>query len=1799
MRFGGFVFVFLIVLLAFGVSAQSYSSSTATFVNTNVPADFKNYYSSEGRLSTYYPILSNPDSCQARQDILLQVAPAGCQPTVVRSDLLAEQNVPVFCQIDALKINPLLDIKEIRNIRFSGDYPDNVVGVGFHPANAALRTSDQLLGSPSITNIGYAVIVLKKNTNESSLPSAVNFTLNAQLDYFSGNALGVGRSEFLLEQTSDDDWKSERNKNSFLNGNFFVRLLEVDSNVAKVAIYSGDNIISTVNVNRGSQSSEVFLPGSYCQAGLRVQYNGFESVTDIAKIQIDDDVVDVSRGARFLNGKCYVRNLNYNGNNDGSVDLTCGTKSFSLSLSPNFIDIGDVVKKQGSEELFSVTGIDTIKGVYTVRDQNGKEEVLNGSFVIPVSSDKVYEAHYDSETEEYFSKAIADYESVSKGYSNVKNPDATQLEGVSSYGEDALKQAINLANDFDKEITEVRLIEEFLEEYPNSPDVNRYLLRLDRLYSVDASLAGTVLDLDNSFKTIKLLEISRPKQKSVASFFYGSQDFDVSEGESSGIGILNVTLDSVIDENNVRVTAYCNNGENNVFGNSYSLRLGDPGQSVCGGGVLRVNNIEVNKIARISLVPQAKTSGDTNFTVSIGIEKRAIQLSPDKTKERIDNLNKTIQKWQSLSDSLEKPIEDLKAACFATSAALTVKNFFTGLGGEALARQKVMRGPGGWDDRCQELVGQGFYSSLTECFNAKSSEINSDVSAYTKAINTANQKISGIENANTESSGGFFGDKVVDRDTASKILIGDIRSEFGDQTINVDGKEVKVNEIVTEDSYSKGNVRYEQLRDMYANLLLKSGSSGAVSEVGEDNAEKSLGLIGSYVQENQKFRSEFADSQKLVDQGYAKPADNDVLLGRGSVYAPVRDISESPTLTSLFSKSEEVTHSATLPLQDSRSLREFDQSVSGGLNSGTYVVGLSKLGDDSFSVEEVYQIKNGNQVQVSKSEFISEYRISRVITEQNVEYNNRFSPGTAEVKYFESEPYKGMPALVPFDLDTGWYVATKQSLSGFGNIKSFEASGRPVSFWICNIGDNKRPEFFEGIGDDICGRFDLTTGQSLNKFPGLSEGQTTQLVSQAVQALNDAAEQYGSKSIRINNQVFSVGSPTVGISGTQCQDFMSPEDCQLLFNVCDPVICPSSRCDLGGAYPVSDVIQTGVVGSALLCLPNYKQGIVLPVCLTGIKAGIDGYLSILKSHQQCLQENLDTGQTVGICDEISSVYTCEFFWRQVAPVANTLLPKIIQYAYSGGQGRGGGEYLTVQSAWDNAQASVDYMTKNYAQNAFDAFKVRSFEEAGTQVCRAFVSVKAPSQFETLIEPDSPPQFYGWFSEIPFTDATVPASSQYKVFYHIFAGNDRGVSFSVYMKDPPPSSYYASTPTVVVKSGFVGKGEFATETVDFTAPEGYKQLCVRIDDKEECGFSQVTSDFALNYVRDQFVSDEITRQDVTTESECISGGTNLAALLTPNVQEAAQGVIDPANYNKGVVRVCATDNPGRGTEPDRFIGVGYCGDQKITCWLDKESVDNALSSNVPEDAGIKNQTLQELENSQIAQLGGTDNFVADIEKTYSDLRTEKENLLQSSGKPKARNEVNKVIVGDLVDKINQLLSDNLLFDWQKAKLISLRAEIFDDLSRIFKGAVVTIDTPGEYETEINQTQTSQQKNTQNSGSESGTGVNEDILIESISFFVSGTEIDRADLGELISVEIKRNVDSCPNVKAVLSNKNSGPIKEKVLEKDSLNWNIGSLPEGEYNVEVSCFDVSKNSLFGDIVSKKLFVSDGTIGQVVNVS
>jgi hypothetical protein len=525
---------------------------------------------------------------------------------------------------------------------------------------------------------------------------------------------------------------------------------------------------------------------------------------------------------------------------------------------------------------------------------------------------------------------------------------------------------------------------------------------------------------------------------------------------------------------------------------------------------------------------------------------------------------------------------------------------------------------------------------------------------------------------------------------------------------------------------------------------------------------------------------------------------------------------------------------------------------------------------------------------------------------------------------------------------------------------------------------------------------------------------------------------------------------------------MSPGDCQLLFNVCDPVVCPNSRCDFGGTYPVDNVIQSGIVGSTLLCLPNSiflhpNTGVVIPVCLTGIHAGIDALTQVLENYRDCLNESATTGKVVGVCDMIYSVYMCDFFWRQVGPFSENLIKDIFLKVFGAGD-KGGGEYLFVQDAWTNAEKSAQFMQSTYGSNSKLAFGFKDLTQtAVSEVCKAPFSATYPDKFDTMLEPESPVQFYASFSEIPYTDASVPPTSQYSVSYFIYSGNDQGHYYQIYLKSGPTALGYVGKDSAVVASGYVNQGEKVSFKKDLLEVSGFKELCVKIDVQEKCGFKSVSTSMALNYAKD-YTTGSQAGSNISTESECIAGSASAGSLLTPNLQSAAEGLANPAIYNQGIIRVCSSGNPGAGTpDQSRWNYVGYCDDRTIGCWIDTKSVENAITGR-----GLENETLSAIAALNLDYLtsqGGY--FTKEVGRAkINDLKVVYNNLLTQIKQDPASVE-NAIYSGTLIDFGNtsyngrkfvgfsddiKSLSAKLIYNDQKAELAIYQAYVYDQIAR---------------------------------------------------------------------------------------------------------------------------------------------------------
>ena len=1671
------LFLFMgIFLISFTFAQSSFGGSTSgtgfsgstNYWQYNQPTFSGLYGSSANQL---WPILGNAssDQCEATSDFLIAIPPGGCSPSVVRSDLLEEQNVPVFCQLYSLQVNPLIKVSSIKSISFSGKYPDGVSGISFHPARVASRSYDTLVGSPVVDNIGYVVINLKRNKIEANMEDWIAGNLTATIKYDADEAYGTGKAEYYLPMISDDEWETQYKENSFWRGLGYLRLRNVDGAGATIQVMaSKDTPIRTVTLKEGETSGVMYSPGYYCKAGLQIRLNRIVSDEDSALLNIDGNDIWVRRGSRILNDQCSVTSLNVTKENSGYVRLSCPGQNIILEL-------GNLVKDQKG-----IVGRDVTKTV--------AEEFGLGTKVV---------------------------EELVKDYRVVKDP---QNGGI-VFAEESLSQQITLAKTSGDFGEQERLGRMFLENYPDSKFASKIRDELD-LHSVyNYSNAYSSVYVTNSYHSIGLVKMRNVDESSKKVTLRGAVSGTYSEGAKVSYGGKGeYILIRSINANRVSLSHYVPEGRSaDTLKSSIDIIAGAEGV-LNGVGRIFVDNIDVKGTAYVSLIPQVShTTSRSNFTFRVGIEKRSINLSTEKTIELLENLNKTIEKWNNINTKLEKLVTGMKTACFATSAILLIKNAASGINGESLARQKVMER---YKTKCDT---DPKYSSMThtECYGKLSSEIEADVKSTTAGINKVNdiidKKVKGA--SKTE---GVFENSVIDQ----PALVDDLKKSIDPEwMVKVNGEEVKTADLTTT----------EQVRSVLLVQELKRAGAGPEAVASAENEMKSALNNVAYLNK-QKKQTLDASNALGVDPSRVSSIETRnprVQIWPGTFYKDIR--------VKLSGGDSKPT------IDDNTAVHLFSYS---GKN---YLAVL--IGGADKTISKSYYLEGGKWVGTTDPTVIRDFGNLVFKSGGTGVCSNRWPAGTAKIRYYETGNSKGLPAVVPFDLDQGWYAMVPNSGGTFleSSPSGYQTSGAVSYMKICNIGANGLME--NCAGDDQVQTFNVNTPvDSYVSCPSLTSSQVKNLYTKAQEAVRQASSQYGQKSVSILGKVLEIGAPMSAVTGFECEDFMSPDDCKLMFNVCDPVICPTSRCDFGGKYPVSDVIQSGIVGSIALCLPNAKEGIFIPVCLSGIHAGLDSYVSILESEKQCLQKSLETGEHVGICDEITSVYKCEFFWSQAAPLMKIIVPRVVEAAYSGSitKTHGGGEYLTVQSAFDNLDKSIDYFKNSYAPNAFRAFNLRNVEEAGGEFCRAFIGTSLPTSadaLKSLVAPESPPQFYASFSEELFSDVTLPSTSHYKVYYHIYSGKDSGVQYKIYLKNPPASSYYQSNPIQTVKSGYVAAGSSADEALDFTFPSGYKELCVVLNGKEECGFKQVTSDFGLDALSKAYVDGVAKQGDVTTEKACVSGSPSGLSLAQLNLQAGLSETVDPEIAMRGITRICASANPDPNPSSSRWKDVGYCGDQKLRCYLDTKSVNAAYR-----EIGF-NESLQRVE-SRTDLIESTRLGYDGVGSTLGKVLQET-NALDKVNKGFLDATKTRPLIGEL-DKILNPGSGGLVgADYHRANALFLKARIYRSIVEAKVGAGTTRGEGAVSRLECSVPKDCEVKYVQNT--EGGYGCVSGYCVSlAKGEIVSGTDISLLKKGDVI----ERAVDK---KKYIFSGTVSGGFKVVLAENLGGVWGsvVGSKEE-----EISC-------------------------------
>ena len=1451
-REGILLIIGLILFLNF-VSAATSPISTASFsyspsTQYTQPGIYNSFSSANS--GDYWPILSNPDKCEATTDFLMFIQPGSCNPTIVRSDLLEEQNVPIFCKIDIVKLNPFIDVSQIKSIKFDnkagmGNY---VAGVNFHPNQAAVFSREVFLDKPFINNIGYLVVLLKRIPAEKNMPDTVKVNLTGVLRFDMNGFYGAGQNEYYLQEIkSEDDWKVNYEENSAFKGSVYLRADSVSDDGAVISLYQDkDTKIRTFDLKKGVTSEIYYLPGFYCKGKIRVRLDDIVGGVKKVYLSVDDKSKWYVEGEKFLDNNCEVKKINLD--KEKSVEIYCkGLATQKLSLDVSSAATATTASSEKGICRYIGTGIMGQTNCVSYNDNKAECEkqtsckwnpstATSSTFGSGSTASSITNTPINSIANRIYERAKEKQAEIKSYYGDIESSTGEVWSAKSLY------ELADLADKVGMKSEAKELFNIVATEYKETSYGRGALERISSINAPSSAYGGSY---------IKLINIKGPTIDEVNAQFEVKDKNGIMSLPSSGKVQVKEDFAGVfklvnIYSNKVDVLYTPTTG----IAETLSLSLNSK-EVVKGDYKIKLTNIKYERVAKVSLIADIPNQySNSDFTFEVAIEKRAINLSTDTANEIIANLNKTIKDLNKTVEGLGNVVKTMKGVCLATSAALIVKNFVTGYGGASTARQQVMPM---WYKECEKESGKDKVA-FDNCLNNHNSEIENDIKLYEQTIKSTNNDLISAQKANANSAG------VVDRKETSE----DFRTEVNPVTFNVtkysvdpvsgEGKTEKTNVELTQAQINSASLT--DLRDIKTNEeILNSGASEVAKNTAKQNIEKISNRLKGKIMTN---------SAELL------PATNNNVnvnwIGRVNA--------------------------------------QFFQSGTGGF---VHVVPI---------------------------------------------------PGT----------YGGK---------TGFYAVVDQAT--LGQTGGYSSSGDIKEFWIQNIGADEILDIADDPKTQVSYSLhgaEFLSGKIL--VEGLDKIESPKLVKKAVDAIKTANKNYGKSKFSLDGTDVLIDKSNAIANEKRCQDFMSPHDCWIMFNACDPVICPSSRCDLGGRYRVNDVIQSGVVGSIFLCLPNIQEKIAVPVCLTGIHAGLDSYLSILQSYQDCLQENINSGRTVGICDEIHSIYLCEFFWKQAKPILDlgvvTLLEK------SNGQGmKGGGEYLTVQDAWKQASNSVDYMKNVYAVNSYNAFVARSYSDVGTEMCKMFISSSTPQgTIDALLQPDSPVQFSAWFDEVKFTDATVPATSQYKVYYHIWAGKDIGSNYQVYLKNPEQSAYVSVQSNVIIDTGYIPKGGYQSQTKDFTAPAGYKELCIRINGKDNCGFGKVSTSFALTYITDQYYASQL-QNNIRTKNACVGGTASAYSLLQPNVQAGAQDMVDSSgilggtgNLNQiGITRICATINPGKGVNEARWKDVGYCDDESLRCWLDTNSVkdvikEKSLEQNITQSGDVSSLLDKPLIDSQKAK-----------------------------------------------------------------------------------------------------------------------------------------------------------------------------------------------------------------------------------------
>ena len=1576
----------------------------------------------------------------------------------------------------AIRVNPLIETSTISSISFSGDLPEGVAGVSYHPADSAVNNYNTLLSDAVEEDIGSVVITLKQQPDEDNLEEYISGLLTATIRYKSTLTYGTGSAMMYLKELSDNEWSNSFSQYSFWAKKGYLRATSIDEDSTKIDVYlDGDDLYSSVYLSEGETSETIYYPGYYCTAGFQLKLVDVAASEDMALVYVNDNTYWVTGNNEEIGDTgCKVKNLNVLPGGSGSLTVYCSSASIDLSIKDRGVNltnstggektlhVGDYILEGNKKYYLGYIGEDQtdiedsyivlfneslttddlslINNAYSGGDVNDLSKALDS---LVNSNNKVFKDKYEvikllkqgtsskisfksfsSYSETASESELADaYKTNFTGGNNVVfnlteiYPNEEKNNGE-YWGEEALFKQIEIAEDLEDLESLYSLTNKFLETYPSSNLYNSVQQIQNDAGIRDFSNARGSILVNNDLYEFYVADFVSGNDYNNFSMFniYGVKGEEWVNSDASGAGQIRVTE---LDVGSIKLTYTYVDGTKKTA----SAEIEEGNTEVLASGTdysvsVRLKSSSVDPVAQVKLIPKINNDvTQTNFSFGITVEKRSIELTPEQANETAQNLEDKIAFLRSTSDFLKKTVTVGNELCTAVTAGFTVSNFIGGLNGETTARTIVNNY---YKDYCSSRIDDDY--SILDCYDNE--RVEDVVDEVKEAISEVNKFITKVRGDDSSSGLKDFFSSLLGKDLADltlEMVTSDSEmSSFADNSITINEVEISFSKL-TDSEQIRAALLYDELgctsgKESKACTVAKKYLESELSSLTSSELKRKLFLQLEISEEEYYEASRATDEIEVSTLGTSSETIGDVTLAAKSNYKII------------------------------------------GYKNAVYLANRSKDEEGEYSLFE-YNLTT-NKFSPIPNKFRFSFVDPTITTDKcSSGYNN------PKVIYYSSGYAEGQPSVIPVRPDEGFYATVPATIS-----LGYDDSGYVNFMWLCNVGEDKIMN--KASGDDVCIGID-TSNPTYSALCSDADSATVKKMYEEAITLIRTAQKNPYKSLSVDGKVIAAEN----ISGTDeldCLDYMSAEQCRTLFNVCDPVVCPSSRCDLGGRVnDVEDVTTTGIIGSLVLCSQN---DVVLPICVTGLYVGIENLLAATESYQSCLMTRAETGEYVGICDSAYSLYLCDMFWDAVPYFWEGALPNLLDVNKDSS---GGGEYLVGADSLQNVEDSISYFTNYYANNVFDSFQIENTLQLNTSVCDIgnFVSNGSISSnlFGDIItdffEPDTPAQTYAYFSESVYTTQTTPATSQYKVYYQVFAGNeDSTVKYSVYLKNPDENYLLILPEYVLLTTDTLSEGESASETLDFTAPAGYKELCVSLNEDEYCGFGSTSSNsFASDYASDLYTIAQASDNGITTALGCQStsvSSDDLSSLY--DLYSSGSSSSDVSSY--GITRVCSSTNPGsstgsvvycsgpsdttscsdgyectqsgtiyvchndtKGDEISSYwADVGYCDVESIRCWLDKSSVEEVLN--------VMNL-------SSLEEALGSSSKLTSLESYYKDVSEELDDIYDRIGNLKV-SDMNlteaKILIG-MLETISGVSDDVSITgkgnNAQKAEALAYEANIY--------------------------------------------------------------------------------------------------------------------------------------------------------------